>query len=181
MVRFDFACKHCEKTFTVWSDEAKLCAYCGSKRVFKVFLTPTAHSTGRDARIAKLAEKQLDAAGLSNYTNAGGSIRRTRKTDPKMLEAEAAAKANNVPFDPRGPIRTGPAMSRSVPIQVPLAAAITSRGKGQITPAPKGTGALVDGLMQRGRVVDPLWKRGERITSPAPKEDAAKLKSLMGK
>src|SRR5574341_850151 len=103
IVRFDYACKKCEKTFVVWSDEAKVCPLCASKRVFKVFLTPIAISTGNSARIDKLAEKQLEAAGLSNYTNAGGSIRLTRKTDPKALEAIAAAKANNIPIPSTGP------------------------------------------------------------------------------
>jgi DNA-directed RNA polymerase subunit RPC12/RpoP len=181
MVRFDFACKKCEKTFTVWSDEAKVCPYCCSKRVFKVFLTPTAYSTGKASRVDNLAERQLDAAGLSNYTNVGGTIRRTRKTDPKELEALAAAKANNLPFDPRQPITTGPAVPRTMPGQIPLAQDIKSRGKGHITPTPKGPGALVEGLMQRGRVVDPLWRRGERINSPSAKEDAAKLNKLLGK
>ena len=39
-VRHDYACKKCEKTFTAWDDSARICAYCGSKRVFKVFFRP---------------------------------------------------------------------------------------------------------------------------------------------
>ena len=105
MIRFDYACKKCEKTFTVWSDEARICAYCGSKRVFKVFLTPPAAVTGNAARIDKLAEKQLEAAGLSDYSNANGNIRRTRRTHPSEIAAVAAAKANNIPIEtgPSGP------------------------------------------------------------------------------
>src|SRR6266576_1952203 len=108
MVRFDFACKKCEKTFTVWSDEARICPYCASKRVFKVFLTAPAAVTGKAAQIDKLAEQQLDAAGLSNYTNAGGTIRRTRKTHPTEIAAQAAAKAHNIPLTTTtGPMAKG--------------------------------------------------------------------------
>lgn len=181
MVRFDYACKKCEKTFVVWSDEAKRCAYCGSKRVFKVFLTPPAASTGNAERVDKLAEQQLEAAGLSNYTNAGGSIRRTFKTDPKQNEAIAAAKAENVPFIPAtGP--NGRLISTPIPArQHPLAAQIAARGKGQITPNPRGTGALVNQLMQRGRVIDPLAKRGERIYHKEASNDSTMLQTLLKK
>ena len=181
MVRFDMACKKCEKTFVLWSDEGKVCAYCGSKRIFKVFLTPPAAVTGEAARIDKLAEKQIDAAGLSNYTNAQGTIRRTRKTDPKQIEAMAAAKAANVPFQ----IQTGPngVMSQATtPANVPvgLGRAIASRGKGEVTHAPKGTGAVVNNLMQTGRRFSPLsGPIAYRLPKDGGKDDSAKLKSLM--
>lgn len=180
MIRFDMACKRCEKTFVVWSDEARVCAYCGSKRVFKVFLTPPSINSGNGSEIEKLAEKQLDAAGLSNYTNAGGTIRRERKTDPKMLEAIAAAKKHNVPFE----MKTGPngAVTQSAtPMNVPvgLGRQIATRGKGQITHQPKGTGAVVQNLMQTGRRFNPL-KGPYRIPKDGGKDDGAKLKSMIG-
>ncbi len=184
MVRIDLACKKCEKTFTVWSDDAKICAYCGSKRVFKVFLTPTAFNTGTPAKIEKLAEQQINAAGLSNFTNVGGTPRRTRKTDPKALEAVAAAKAANVPFDMRGPIQTGPALSPQMPVPSNLRHAVQSFNnttKGFVTHNPKGPGQLVHQLMQRGRQLAPLATRGERIYHANAKEDSVKLKSMMGK
>lgn len=187
MVRFDFACKKCEKTFVVWSDEAKVCAYCGSKRVFKVILTPTAISTGGASRIDKLAEKQLEAAGLSNYTNAGGSIRRTRKTDPKALEAVAVAKAHNIPIPPTGPqsgleanIERMRAQFRGLGADGYIKAA-GGKGKTVVTQTPRGPGALVNGIVQRARQVVPLAAMGERIVSPNAKEETAKLKSLLGK
>ena len=183
MVRFDFACKKCETTFTAWSDEAHFCPLCGSKRVFKVFLTPPAASTGNAARIEKLAERQLDAAGLSNYTNKHGSSRRTRKTDPKMIEAIASAKANNIDMDaifPTGPSGTIQARPMAAS-QHPLAASIAARGKGVITQSPKGTGALVSNIINVGKRVAPLAARGERIYSPSPKQDSEVLASYMRK
>ena len=181
MIRHDFACKKCEKTFTAWDDEARRCAYCGSKRVFKVFLTPIATSTGNAARIDKLAEKQLEAAGLSNYTNAGGSIRRTRKTHPSEIAAVAAAKANNVPF----PIVTGPAgrpISQPLQINHPMVQAITARGKGHVTQNPRGTGAIVNHLIHQARQQTPLERMtGERRYHKDSNEEMAIVKSLMKK
>jgi DNA-directed RNA polymerase subunit RPC12/RpoP len=181
MIRFDYACKKCEKTFTVWSDEARICAYCGSKRVFKVFLTPPAAVTGNAARIDKLAERQLEAAGLSNYTNAGGTIRRTRKTHPSELAAVAAAKAHNVPFE----IVTGPQgrpLTQPLTVNNPIAQAIAARGKGQVTHNPRGSGALVKQVMDRARVINPLDKMtGERRYHKDAKQDVAIVQSLMGK
>jgi DNA-directed RNA polymerase subunit RPC12/RpoP len=181
MVRFDYACKKCEKTFVVWSDEAKRCAYCGSKRVFKVFLTPPAMSTGTAQRVDALAEQQLEAAGLSNYTNAGGSVRRTRKTDPKELEAVAAAKANNVPFDLKGPIRTGPAQAGNVPIPHLQQAiqSVNNPGKSKVTHSPRGTGALVNQVVQRARQLSPLSGRTIYRSHPKAKEDMALVQSLI--
>jgi DNA-directed RNA polymerase subunit RPC12/RpoP len=184
MVRHDYACKKCEKTFVAWSDEARFCPHCRSKRVFKVFLTPTAFNSGTPAKIEKLAEKQLDAMGLSNYTNVGGTPKTTRKTHPTEIAAVAAAKAANVPFDMRAPIRTGPALSPAMPIPGSLRNAVQSfnnTAKGFVTHQPKGPGALVNNLMQRGRQVAPLASRGERIYHANSKEDSAKLKSMMGK
>lgn len=181
MVRFDFACKKCEKTFTVWSDEARRCAYCGSTRVFKIFLTPPAALTGEPARIDKLAEQQIAAAGLSNYTNAHGAIKRTRATDPKLLEAQAAAKKANVPFE----IKTGPsgtlATQATAPQQVPVALGreVASRGKGHVTHMPKGSGALVDGLMNRAKSVFNPLRGPYRLPKDGGREDSAKLQSML--
>jgi len=180
MVRFDIACKKCEKTATVWSDEAKVCPYCGSKRIFKVFLTPPAASTGNANRVDALAEKQLEAAGLSNYTNAGGTVRRTRKTDPKLLEAMAAAKANNVPFDLKGPIKTGPAVRGALPIpQVQQMAQSFNQGKSKVTHSPRGQGALVNNVIQRGRQLNPLSARTIYRTHADAKNDMVKVQSLI--
>lgn len=187
MVRLDVACKRCEKTFVAWSDDAKKCPYCGSKRVFKVFLTPIATSTGRAARIEKLAEKQLDAAGLSNYTNVGGTPRRTRKTDPKALEAQAAAKAANIAIPPTGPQTGLDARIAQMREQYKsmgangLIKSFGGQGKTQITSTPRGSGALVNQIVQRGRQIAPLASMGQRIYSPTAKEDSAKLTKLMGK
>ena len=178
-VRHDYACKKCEKTFTAWDDSARVCAYCGSKRVFKVFLTPPAASTGNAARIDKLAEKQLDAAGLSNYTNAGGSFRRSRRTHPSQIAAVAAAKANNLPFS----IETGPAgrpMSQPLPMNNPLAQGSAARGKGHVTYSPQGSGALVQNVIQTGKRISPLTAH-ERIYHPKAIEDGAAVKELMKK
>lgn len=182
-IRFDFACKKCETTFTVWSDAAKCCPACGSKRVFKVFLTPPAASTGNAAAIDKLAEAQIDAAGLSNYTNQNGNIRRTRKTDPKHLEAIAAAKRHNVPYE-KTPIVTQPngafVTRGQAPQQVPvgLGRQIASRGKGTITHNPKGTGAIVSGLMQSGRKFSPL-NGPYRLPKDGGRDDSVKLKAMI--
>lgn len=180
MVRFDYACKKCEKTFTVWSDEALICPLCRSKRVFKIFLTPPAASTGNAQRVDALAEKQLDAAGLSNYTNAGGTIRRTRKTDPIMLDAVAAAKANNVPFDMRAPIVTGPAPRGQVPIpQAQRAIQSFNQGKAKVTNNPRGQGALVNNVLQRGRQLNPLSARTIYRNHADSKNDMVKVQSLI--
>ena len=177
MIRHDYACKKCEKTFTAWDDSARICAYCGSRRVFKVFLTPPAASTGNAARIDKLAEKQLDAAGLSNYTNAGGSIRRTRRTHPTELAAIAAAKAGNIPIE-TGP--SGRVMSQPIPMNHPLVQGIAARGKGHVTHNPQGSGALVHSVIERGKQVAPLMAH-ERIYHPKAKEDGVAVKELMKK
>ena len=187
MVRHDYACKKCEKTFTAWSDEACFCPHCRSKRVFKVFLTPPAASTGRAARIDKLAERQLDAAGLSNYTNVGGAPRRTRRTHPTEIAAVAAAKANNIP------IQTGPAQG-GIDAKVQqmrdqyrqmgaggLIKAFGGQGKTRVTSSPRGPGQLVNQIVQQGRQVAPLASVGQRIYHPQGKEDSAKLKSMLGK
>lgn len=186
MVRFDFACKRCEKTFVVWSDSAKICPHCGSKRVFKVFLTPPAINTGDPARIEKLAEEQLEAAGLSNYTNRNGDVKRTRKTDPKMLEAIAAAKRENVPFNPGG-IVTGPnginPLTQKQTIAVPTNSgqfvAPGSGGIARATTTPSGTGAQVNSLMRTGRRVDPLMNRTIVRQSKDPKADSDRLNALL--
>ncbi len=189
MVRFDFACKKCEKMFVVWSDEAKRCAYCGSKRVFKVFLTPTAISTGTASKIDNLAEKQLEAAGLSNFTNVGGTIKRTRKTDPKALEAVAVAKAHNIP------ITTGPqtGLEKNVELMRQQFKAIGAQGfikqagatgnKTVVTQNPRGTGALVQNIVQNARQTIPLSRLGPRY-EPLPgraKEDSEQLNKLLRK
>jgi DNA-directed RNA polymerase subunit RPC12/RpoP len=180
LVRFDYACKKCEKTFTIWSDDALACPLCRSKRVFKIFLTPPAASTGNAAAVDKLAEHQLEAAGLSNYTNAGGTIRRTRKTDPKQLEAVAAAKSANVPFDMRAPIVTGPAPKGNIPIpQVARLAQSFNQGKSKVTSNPRGQGALVNNVLQRGRQLNPLSARTIYRTHADAKNDMVKVQSLI--
>jgi len=180
MMRFDFACKRCEKQFILWSDDGKVCPHCGSKRIMKIFITAPAFSTGIGAAADKLAEQQLDAAGLSNVTNYGGQIVRTRKTDPKAIEAERVAKANNIPIvtAPAGKVATTPALRQ----QIPLARQLMARGKAHITHAPKGQGAMVANLMETGRTIDPLGRRSERIL-PADKgaSDSATLKNLLGR
>lgn len=187
MVRHDYACKKCEKTFVVWSDEARRCAYCGSSRVFKVFLTPTAISTGNAAKIDNLAEKQLEAAGLSNYTNAGGSIRRTRKTSPIALEAVAAAKANNIPIvtGPQSGVEKNIELMRqqfkSLGAQGFIKSAGATGNKTVITETPRGSGALVKNIVQTARQTIPLSSMGQRILHPKAKEDSAQLKQLLGK
>ena len=192
MVRFDFACKKCEKTFVVWSDDARRCAYCGSKRVFKVFLTPTAISTGSASKIDALAEKQLDAAGLSNFTNVGGTPRRTRKTDPKALEAVAVAKANNIPIPATGPqpssamaanIEKMRAQFKNLGANGFIKAAGGVGNKTVVTQNPRGPGALVNGIVQGARQTMPLSRMGSRY-EPLPgraKEDSEKLQSLLRK
>ena len=187
MVRHDYACKKCDKTFVAWDDEARFCPHCRSKRVFKVFLTPPAASTGRASRIDKLAERQLDAAGLSNYTNVGGAPRRTRRTHPTEIAAVAAAKANNIP------IQTGPAKG-GIEAKVQqmreqykamgaqgLIKSFGGQGKTQVTDSPRGPGALVNSIVKRGRQVAPLASMGQRIYHPEGKADSAKLQSLLGK
>ena len=188
MVRNDYACKKCEKTFTAWSDEARRCAYCGSRRVFKVFLTAPAASTGNAARIDKLAEKQLNAAGLSNYTNAGGTVRRTRRTHPTELAAIAAAKANNLPLTTTGPaaagLEGGIQKLRDQFRQLGPGGVIKQfggQGKTVVTQSPRGPGALVQSVVQRGKQIAPLAKMGERIYHPNAKDEGAKLKELMKK
>jgi len=184
-VRHDMACKKCEKTFVIWSDDPQFCPLCRSKRIFKVFLTPPAVSTGNVARIENLAEQQINAAGLSNYTNVGGTPRRTRRTDPKQLEAIAAAKANNIPME------TGPAMRgidqriqqmREQYKKIGATGVIQSmggQGKTQVTSNPRGPGALVNGVLQRAKQVAPLARMGERIYAKDAKEESAKLAALM--
>ena len=178
MVRFGYECRKGHQ-FTLWNTEALLCPLCASKKIKKIFLTPPAASTGNAARIDKLAEKQLDAAGLSNYTNAGGSIRRTRRTHPSQIAAVAAAKANNLPFS----IETGPAgrpISQPLPMNNPLAQGIAARGKGHVTYNPQGSGALVQNVIQTGKRISPLTAH-ERIYHPKAKEDGAAVKELMKK
>lgn len=193
MVRFDFACKKCEGTFTLWSDAAKCCPACGSKRVFKVFLTAPAFSTGNANMVDKLAEKQLDAAGLSNYTNAGGTIRRSRRSDRAKLEAIAQAKRLNLPYNPNAPIVTGPvggSLEQKVEIlrkqykDLGAQGVIKSfggQGKTQLTHNPRGSGAVVNQVVQRGRQVAPLARMGERIYHKEAKSEGEKLQTLMGK
>lgn len=187
MVRHDWACKKCEKTFTAWDDDARCCAYCGSKKVFKVFLTPPAASTGRAARIEKLAEKQLDAAGLSNYTNVGGTPRRTRRTHPSEIAAIAAAKAHNIQIPPTGPQSGLEANIARMRDQYRgmgaggLIKAFGGQGKTTVTTNPRGSGALVDNIVKRARQVAPLASMGQRIFHPNAKEESANLKSLLGK
>jgi DNA-directed RNA polymerase subunit RPC12/RpoP len=189
MVRHDYACKKCEKTFTAWDDSARICAYCGSKRVFKVFLTPPAASTGNAARIEKLAEKQLNAAGFSDYSNAHGRIRRTRKTHPSEIAAVAAAKANNIPITATGPagagINAGIQQMRDQYRQLGPGGVIKAFGgqgaKTTITSSPRGPGALVQTVVQRGKQIAPLAAMGERIYHPKAKEDGAKLKEMLKK
>lgn len=188
MIRHDYACKKCEKTFTAWDDSARICAYCGSKRVFKVFLTPPAASTGNAARIEKLAEKQLDAAGLSDYSNAHGRIRRTRKTHPSEIAAVAAAKANNLPLTATGPAAAG--IDRQITQMREqyrqlgpggLIKAFGGQGKTVVTSSPRGPGALVQSVVQRGKQIAPLAAMGERIYHPKSKEDGAALKEILKK
>lgn len=187
MVRNDYECSKCDHGFIAWSDDAKFCPHCGSKRIKKVFLTPPAASTGRAAKIEKLAEKQLDAAGLSNYTNVGGTPRRTRRTHPTEIAAQAAAKSANIP------IQTGPATGgieakvqqmreqyRSMGAQG-LIKQFGGQGKTTLTSSPRGPGQLVNQIVQRGRQLAPLASMGQRIYSPTAKEDSAKLKQIMGK
>lgn len=190
MVRFDYACKKCEKTFTVWSDEAKRCAYCGSLRVFKVFLTPPAAVTGKASDLDKLAEKQLEAAGLSNYTNVGGAIKRTRRTHPTEIAAIAAAKAHNIPIAPPTGPQTPTAMEANIQRMREnfrgmgangLIKAAGGTGKTVITPTPRGPGALVNEIVHGARRTIPLAAMGQRILHPKSKEDSAQLKSLLGK
>ncbi len=190
MVRHDYACKKCEASFILWSDEASRCPKCGSKRIFKVFITPVAFSSGQAAAVDKLAERQLEAAGLSNYTNAGGQIRRTRKTRVAELEAQAASKRYNVPL-PTSPIQTGPAAVgidakveemrrnyKSMGAQGYLKAA-GAQGKTQITESPRGPGALTHQIVRRARQVAPLSNMGERIYSKDAKTETVKLQSLL--
>lgn len=179
MIRFDFACKKCEKQFTLWSDDGKVCPHCASKRIMKIFLTPPAYSTGNSAAIDKAAEANLNAAGFSNYTNYGGQVNRTRKTDPKELEAIAAAKANNVPIvtGPNGRVQTAPALAQ----QLPLARMIGARGRGHITQTPQGQGGMVQNLMQHGKRLDPLAARSERIFHKDAASESAALKGMLGK
>ncbi len=179
MLRFDYECRKGHQ-FTLWNTEGLLCPLCGSRKIKKIFLTPPAAVTGEAARIDKLAEKQIEAAGLSNYTNAQGAIRRTRKTDPKLLEAVTAAKAANVPFE----IKTGPnglVSQATAPSNVPigLARQITARGKGMVTHQPKGTGALVGNLMSNAkRAFNPL-NGAYRLPKDGGRDDSAKLQSML--
>jgi len=138
-------------------------------------------STGNAAKIDKLAEKQLDAAGLSNYTNAGGSIRRTRRTHPSEIAAVAAAKANNIPFE----IVTGPQgrpLTQPLTVNNPIAQAIAARGKGHVTQNPKGSGAVLQQVMEQGKKLSPLDKMtGERRYHKDAAAEMALVKSLMRK
>lgn len=183
MVRHDYACKRCEKTFVLWSDDGRVCPHCASRRVFKVILTPIATSTGNAAKLDKLAEKQIEAAGLSNYSNAGGTIRRTRKTDPKLLEAVAAAKAANIPIQTGANGRIQSTAASPVRVQNPIAQQIAARGKGHVTTNPKGPGAVVNQLMQTGRRAFNLnhLTQERRYPTDGGKADVAKLASLLRK
>lgn len=181
MIRFDYACKKCEKTFVVWSDEARRCAYCGSKRVFKVFLTAPSINTGNPAEIEKLAERQLEAAGLSNYTNANGTIRRERKTDPKMIEAIAAAKKYNVPFQtgPNGTLQSAAAPPTQIPVA--LGREIAARGKAKLTMRPRGTGALTSNIIERGKRFDPYRNGPYRLPKDGGTEDLTTVQKMIGR
>lgn len=193
MVRFDFACKKCEGTFTLWSDAAKCCPSCGSKRVFKIFLTAPAFSTGRGAAIEKLAEQQLDAAGLSNFTNRGGIPKRTRRADRAQALAVAQAKRLNMPYNPNAPITTGPAaagLEQKVEVlrkqyrDLGAQGVIKSfggEGKTRITNDPRGPGAVVNQVVQRARQIAPLSRMGERIYHKEAKGEVERVQSLMGK
>jgi hypothetical protein len=179
VVRHDYECRKGHQ-FTLWNTEGLLCPLCGSKKIKKIFLTPPGISTGNAQRVDELAEKQLEAAGLSNYTNANGTIRRTRKTDPKQLEAVAAAKATNTPFDMRAPIVTGPAPRGNIPIpQVARLAQSFNQGKSKVTSNPRGQGALVNNVLQRGKQLNPLSARTIYRNHADAKNDMVKVQSLI--
>lgn len=190
MVRHDFACKKCEGTFTIWSDSAKVCPLCGSKRIFKVFLTPTAFNTGNPAKIEKLAEQQLEAAGLSNYSNAGGTIRRTRKTNPAQLQAERTARANNLPIvtGPAGRLNNGVKAVNDFWVKQGANGVIQrfgGHGETRITTTPRGPGELVSHLMNTGGGIrnaglNPYTRPIDRLYKPDHKDESAKLKAMMG-
>jgi NAD(P)H-dependent flavin oxidoreductase YrpB (nitropropane dioxygenase family) len=139
-----------------------------------------------------LAEKQLDAAGLSNFTNVGGTPRRTRKTDPKALEAVAVAKANNIPIPATGPqpnsamaanIEKMRAQFKNLGANGFIKAAGGVGNKTVVTQNPRGPGALVNGIVHGARQTMPLSRMGSRY-EPLPgraKEDSEKLQSLLRK
>lgn len=186
MIRHDYECRKGHQ-FTLWNTEGLLCPLCGSKKIKKIFLTPPAASTGNAARIDKLAEKQLDAAGLSNYTNAHGTIKRTRRTHPSEIAAVAAAKANNIPLAATGPARGLEGKIQQMREQYRTLGAngvikqFGGQGKTMVTSSPRGPGALVQSVVQRGKQLAPLAAMGERIYHPKAKEDGAALKEMMKK
>lgn len=102
MVRFDFECQHGHLT-TLWSDEARFCATCGSEFLKKVILDLNV-GTKPVAKVDNLVRKALEEQGITNIQGGGHEGERekiTRKTTPEQLQADKLLRDFPALKDPR--------------------------------------------------------------------------------
>jgi hypothetical protein len=102
MVRFDFECQDGHLT-TLWSDEARFCATCGSEFLKKVILDLNI-GTKPVAKVDNLVRKALEEQGITNIQGGGHEGDRekiTRKTTPEQLQADKLLRDFPALKDPR--------------------------------------------------------------------------------
>lgn len=175
-IRFDFACTEGHE-FVLWSDDARLCPVCGSEFLKRIFLTAPGVTTERAKKTDQVLKSQIDAFGFSNMSSRPGEKAKfTRETDPKLIEAERAARAANIPFNPTAPIQTGAAgnLKNSVPVPTMNVKQLLGSRLGS-TPE----GQTVSGLIRDAGRIQPLRRQYPRVVHQDAASDRSDLKKAL--
>lgn len=126
-LRFDWECETCEAIFEQW-DNNRVCTYCGSKKIHKVFITPPGKLSKSTKFMDSTMQSLIQANGMTDYQNDPSRIHDAPNQmtlaalDPKKdIGEQAAARIANM----RGPVSNRQIMSipynQGKPIQnIPL-------------------------------------------------------------
>lgn len=67
-LRFDWECETCEAIFEQW-DNNRVCTYCGSKKIHKVFITPPGKLSKSTKFMDSTMHTLVAANGMTDYQN----------------------------------------------------------------------------------------------------------------